>query len=147
MYTAKYQGRFYPKNTEKYAGDVNDIIYRSSWELKAMKWFDREPSILEWGSEVAVIPYKSPIDNKIHRYFVDFYVKVRTKKGNVERYLVEVKPKQFTMPPVHPGKQTRRYLQETVQYVVNEAKWKAATSFCEKKGWKFLILTEDDLLT
>lgn len=147
MYTAKYQGRFYPENTHKYAGDVNDIIYRSSWELKAMKWFDKEKNILEWGSEVAVIPYRSPIDNKIHRYFVDFYVKVRTKMGSVEKFLVEVKPKQFTKPPVHPGRQTRRYLQETVQYVINDAKWKAATSFCEKKGWKFLILTEDDLLT
>ena len=29
--------------------------------------------------------------------------------------------------------------------MVNEAKWKAAQKFCEKRNWEFVILTEKEL--
>lgn len=78
---ATYKGRYKPKHPQKYKGDPSNIIYRSSWELKFMKWCDMRPDVLEWQSEEFFIPYKHPIDGKMHRYFPDFYVKVRTKKG------------------------------------------------------------------
>lgn len=147
MYTSKYQGRFTPKNPSKYRGNINDIICRSSWEFKFAKWCDNNESIVEWGSEIAVIPYVSPIDQKVHRYFVDFYIKVKNKQGELNQYLIEIKPKRFTAPPKKPKKQTERYLAEVFQWGVNEAKWKAANEFCTKRGWKFIVLTEDDLVT
>ena len=83
-----YQGKFSPKNYKKYKGDPTNIIYRSSWELTFMKYCDSNPNVLEWGSEEIVIPYKSPLDNRYHRYFVDFYIKVKEKTGVVKKYLI-----------------------------------------------------------
>ena len=110
-----------------------------------MKWCDLNESILEWGSETTVIPYKSPVDNKIHRYFVDFYIKVKNKDGFVKKYLVEIKPEKFTKPPEIPKKQTKQFIQEVFNYGINQAKWKDADRFCQDRGWKFLVLTEKDL--
>ena len=88
-----YQGRFQPSYPGKYKGDPTNIIYRSLWERKLMVWCDRNESILEWGSEEIVIPYRSPVDGRIHRYFPDFYIRARTRQGGIEKYIVEVKPK------------------------------------------------------
>ena len=145
MYKETYKGRYKALNPRKYNGDITNIIYRSSWELKFMKWCDMNESILEWGSETMVIPYKSPVDNKIHRYFVDFYMKVKNKNNQVQKYLVEIKPEKFTKPPQMPKKQTKRYIEEVFMYGTNQAKWKMANEFCEGRGWKFLVLTEKDL--
>lgn len=145
MYTGLYKGRYRVTHPEKYKGDLQEVIYRSSWELKLMKWCDTNSSVLEWGSETVIIPYKSPVDNKVHRYFVDFYIKVIDKNGVVSKYLVEVKPKKFTAPPVVPKRKTKKFIDEVFQYGVNQAKWNAATQFCESRGMKFLILTEIDL--
>ena len=94
-----YKGRYSPVNPKKYQGNPSNIIYRSLWERKFMKWCDMNSDVIKWGSEETVIPYISPIDNKIHRYFVDFYIQVRTKDGELKSYLVEVKPKKYTKPP------------------------------------------------
>jgi hypothetical protein len=110
-----------------------------------MHWCDINSSVLEWGSETTVIPYKSPVDSKIHRYFVDFYIKVRNKEGQIKKYLVEIKPEKFTRPPDIPKKQTKRFIDEVFTYGVNQAKWKQANEYCEDRGWKFLVLTEKDL--
>lgn len=110
-----------------------------------MKWCDTNSSILEWGSETTVIPYKSPVDNKIHRYFVDFYIKVKNKDGLIKKYLVEIKPEKFTKPPAIPKVQTKRFIEEVFLYGTNQAKWKQANQFCEDRGWQFLVLTEKDL--
>lgn len=145
MYQETYKGKYKVKNPAKYRGDYNNVIYRSSWELKLMNWCDTTSSVLEWGSEVAVIPYISPVDNKIHRYFVDFYMKIQDKNGNIEKYLVEVKPKKFTKEPVKPKRVTKQFIEEVYTYGVNQAKWKAAREFCEDRRWKFVVLTEDEL--
>ena len=110
-----------------------------------MKWCDSSVSVVEWGSETVIIPYLSPIDNKVHRYFVDFYIKVRTKANNIEKYLIEIKPEKFTKPPEIPKKKTKRFIDEVFQYGVNDAKWKAAFEFCKDRNMKFIILTEKDL--
>ena len=95
--------------------------------------------MVEWASETVVIPYRSPLDRRIHRYFVDFYLK--TVGGT---YLIEVKPDRFTRPP-EPRRKTKKYLQEVAQWGVNETKWKSAQEFCDDRGWIFKIITEKDL--
>lgn len=145
MYKETYKGRYRIENVKKYKGDISDVIYRSSWELKFMRWCDSNPSVLEWGSETVIIPYRSPVDNNIHRYFVDFYIKIKDKDNKVLKYLIEIKPEKFTKPPPIPQKKTKRFIQEVFNYGINQSKWEAATSFCKDRGWQFLVLTERDL--
>jgi hypothetical protein len=145
LYTKTYKGKFKPKNPKKYRGDVNNIVYRSLWELRFMKWCDNNLSVEEWGSETIIVPYLSPLDKKVHRYFVDFYIKVKNKTGALQKYLIEIKPERFTKPPEIPQKKTKRFIDEVFQYSVNEAKWKAAFEFCQDRNMKFVVLTEKDL--
>jgi hypothetical protein len=140
-----HQGKFRPKNPKKYKGDPTNIIYRSSWELKFMNWVDSKDTILAWKSEETVIPYMSPIDNKWHRYFVDFQIQVRDKSGKLATYLIEIKPEKQTRPPEVQKRTTKKYLQEVITWGTNEAKWKAADSYAKDRGWQFLILTEKHL--
>ena len=94
-----YSGLYKPLNPRKYRGNPTNIVYRSLWEKKYMKYCDSTPSILEWGSEEIAIPYRSPIDRRVHRYYPDFYIKVREKSGKISKYIVEIKPKKQTKPP------------------------------------------------
>lgn len=144
---ASYKGFFRPQNPQKYKGDPTKIVYRSRWELLVMGKLDSNDSVIEWSSEEIRIPYISPIDNRRHTYFPDFYVKKRNySDGNIECILIEVKPKNQTVPPkVQSGKPTRRYITEVYTWGINSAKWDAAEKYCAARGWKFLKLTEDDL--
>lgn len=143
---AKYlQGRFVPKNPDKYTGDVSNIFFRSSWENKVMILFDNNPNFLKWSSEETIVPYISPIDGKYHRYFPDFMVKYRNRSGAVINAMVEVKPFSQTKLPVKKNKMTKRFITEAQTYMVNEAKWIAAKEWCNKHGYEFMILTEKDL--
>ena len=139
-----YKGKFTPKNPLKYRGNPSNIIYRSSWELRVMKYLDDNPSVIWWASEELPIPYYSPVDKKKHRYFPDFISKMKLKDGKVMTYIIEVKPDRETRPPTQ-KKKTKRFIQESITYVINECKWKAATEFCKDHGWEFKILTEKDL--
>tara|TARA_B100000575_G_C23130994_1_gene656042 strand:- start:592 stop:1014 length:423 start_codon:yes stop_codon:yes gene_type:complete len=134
------QGKYIPRNPNKYKGDPNNIVYRSSWEYKFMLWCEQTPSVTEWGSEEIAIPYVSPVDGKKHRYFPDFYVKIKNKK-----YMVEVKPYKQTKEPKTQKRITKRYFTEVVTYAVNKAKWKAATEVCKDNGYEFMIITEKEL--
>lgn len=140
-----YKGFFKPSNPAKYRGDPSNIVYRSSWELKFMKYLDAHKDVLEWSSEELVIPYRSPLDNQIHRYFPDFKLKKRNPEGIVETLVVEIKPQKETKPPKPQTKKTKQYLREVYTWGINSAKWKAAQSFCEDRKWKFLIMTEHEL--
>jgi hypothetical protein len=115
------------------------------WEFKFMKYCDNSPNVLEWGSEEIVIPYLSPVDGKVHRYFVDFYMKVQEQTGRQQKYLIEIKPAKFVAPPITPKRKTRQFIQEVYTWGVNQAKWKAAREFCDNRGWKFEIFTEKEL--
>lgn len=145
LYKDTYKGRFAPTNPRKYVGDLNNIVYRSSWELKFMKYCDNNPAVVKWSSEEIRIPYRSPIDNQVHNYYVDFFMEVKTTDGSVKKMLVEIKPKKFTMPPVQPKRKTKRYIAEVFEWGKNDAKWKSAREWCHKRGWEFMILTEDHL--
>jgi hypothetical protein len=140
-----YTGKFTPKNLHKYVGNNKNITYRSSYELRFMKWCDLNDSILQWNSEEVVIPYLSPLDNKIHRYFVDFAIKVKTKHGEIKKYLIEVKPFRFTQQPQQPKRKSKSFLQEVMQWEVNQAKWKFASEYAKDHGMEFMIITEKDL--
>jgi hypothetical protein len=144
------QGRFTPRFPEKYKGDVDNIIYRSSWELSAMMRFDKDPNIVEWASEEVsegmVIPYINPVDGRWHRYFVDF--KIKNKRG--ETFLIEIKPaSQVNKPQERNSKgrkrQGRVFLGEMVEWTKNQAKWEYARKFAEERNWKFVVLTEKEL--
>lgn len=130
---------------EKYSGDPTRIIMRSSWETMFATWCDKNPAVVKWKSEETVIPYRCPTDNKIHRYFIDFQIQVRQKDGLLKTYLVEVKPHKQTLPPEYPGKRTQRYLIESMTFIKNQAKWKAATEWAKDRGWEFKIITEFEL--
>ena len=140
-----YKGKYYPSYPKKYKGDPTNIIYRSLWERKFMVYCDKNERILEWGSEEIVLPYISPVDNKVHRYFPDFYIKVQENTGRIKRYLIEVKPLKQTMKPKKPKRQTKNYLREVYEYAKNQAKWKAATEYCEDRMWEFKVMTENEL--
>ena len=122
-------------------------IYRSLWERRFMQFCDESSSIVEWSSEEVVVPYLSPIDNKPHRYFVDFWIKAKNKHGVMETMLIEIKPKKQTVVPVMEGKRkTKANMTAAKDWVVNNAKWDAAREYCKDRGWSFKILTEDSIL-
>jgi len=138
------QGTFVPANPSKYSGDVTKIYFRSSWEKKAMVFFDNNPSILKWSSEEVIVPYISPIDGKQHRYFPDFLIMVKTIDGTINRIMVEIKPAIQCSPPKQ-GKKTKRMITEMHTFMVNQAKWIAAKSWCDRNNMKFQIITEKEL--
>lgn len=139
------QGKFVPKNPEKYKGNVKNIVFRSSWEFEMFKYCDKNKKIKFWSSEEIseemIIPYISPKDGKIHRYFMD----LKIVDSNDNTTLIEIKPFSQTRPPKVPTRQTKKYLLECLTYAVNEAKWKAAHKHCKERGWKFLIMTEKQI--
>lgn len=140
-----YKGIFKAKKPQKYKGDPTNIVYRSRWELKYMMYLDSHENVLEWSSEEIIVPYRSPIDNKVHRYFPDFVVKIRNKEGFTETLMVEIKPYDQTQPPKPQTKKTKQYINEVYTWGVNSSKWESAKKYCEAKGWKFIILTEHEL--
>ena len=137
------KGFFKPKFPEKYSGNVNNIVYRSNLEHRFFKLFDENPNIVMWASEEFSIPYISPIDNKKHNYYVDLIVK--TSKGEV--YVIEIKPYAFTMEPKKGNKSKKTFLTESINYIVNNAKWRSAENFCKQRNWHFKIFTEKELKT
>jgi len=140
-----YSGKFSLKNTNKYLGDPTNIWYRSLWERRVMVHLDENPNVTEWANEEIIIPYLSPVDNRWHRYFPDFFVRVKNRIGVSEAMILEVKPKSQSIPPQKRSKITRRYINEVMTWGVNEAKWEAANNYCKERGWKFRVITEDDL--
>lgn len=140
-----YKGIFKPSFPEKYIGDYKNIIYRSLWELKFMNYCDRNENIIKWSSEEINIPYISPIDNRIHRYYPDFFIKYKDADGAIKESLIEIKPKRQVKEPKIGKKITQKQLYEVKEYAKNQAKWKAAEEFCLDRKWQFRILTEDNL--
>jgi hypothetical protein len=137
--------RWFPKNPHKYKGDVDNIWYRSSYELKYLKWLDTDPRVIEYNSEEIIVPYISPIDNRWHKYYIDFWAKMKDKNGNINTYLIEIKPYHQTKPPEVKKRITKAYINEVATWGVNDAKWNAARAYCRQRNWKFLILTEKEL--
>lgn len=142
-----HQGKFKPQNASKYMGDVSNITYRSSYELKMMIWVDTHPEIHQWSSECIAIPYLSPLDGKYHRYFPDLFI--RKKNGpKTESMIIEIKPKIQTLPPqVTEGvtKKSKKYIKEVTTWAINQAKWEAAQRYCDDRKWTFVVINEDHI--
>ena len=136
---------------EKYSGDLNNVVSRSSWEYRFMQFCDHNVNVLAWGSEHSgtVIPYVSPVDNRVHSYYPDFLIRVRDKDGTVKNLLIEIKPFAETKPPKPPKTKTKKlndsYRNALKTYSVNQAKWAAASSWCKLHAMDFLVFTEYEL--
>ena len=107
---------------------------------------DDNKNVIRWGSEELAIPYYSPVDKKMHRYFPDFIAEIKTSNNSIKTYVIEVKPKKQCKPPKKKKKQNKTYINECLTYSINEAKWKSAEKYCKSNGWDFIILTEDVIL-
>lgn len=151
---SKYnQGIYYPNNPLKYIGDINNIIYRSSWEKKFCIYCDINPSIIKWTSEPPLdIKYWSPIDKKEHRYFLDYYIEIQ-KKDNIEKWIIEIKPEnQYSLlkKPEFSGPATEKrihaYNERMKIWIINRAKFEAATRFAESRGYKFGAINENFIM-
>ena len=139
------QGLYKIKHPEKYIGDANNVVYRSSWELKMNEFLDNNPNILEWNSEELIIPYVKPTDGRVHRYFPDYWVKYKNRRGEIIQEVLEVKPASQVNKPKRTGKRRKQQLYEEITHAINSAKWKAAVQFCNKYGMKFKLITENEL--
>lgn len=141
-----YKTKFEPKCPTKYIGDFTKINCRSLWERKFCKFLDENKNILRWSFETLKIPYLSPVDKQMHFYIPDFIVEKKSKDGNIETLIIEIKPaKQTKKPEQGKRKSKRSFINENITYAINTCKWEAAKQFCEKHSWKFLILTEKEL--
>ena len=140
-----YKGKYQPSYPKKYKGDPTNIIYRSLWERKFMVYCDKNENILEWGSEEIIVPYRSPSDNRYHRYFPDFYIKVKESNGKIKKMIIEIKPYKQCIEPKVKKKKTKGYIYEVMEYAKNQAKWNAAKEWCLDRGYEFKVLTENEL--
>lgn len=135
------QGIYTPAHPEKYVGNLEQIVYRSSWEMGAFSRIDHDSNIVEWSSEEIAIPYVSPIDGRGHRYYPD--LKLKFRNGTVK--LIEIKPASQIKPPKRPKRQTKKFLYEAAEWGRNQAKWRAAQEYCADRKWAFEVWTEHDL--
>ena len=140
-----YKGKYQPSFPRKYKGDPTNIVFRSLWERKFMVYCDKNANVLEWASEEIAIPYVSPVDHRSHRYFPDFYMKVKETDGAIKKYVIEVKPLKQCSPPKKPKRQTKGYIREAFEYAKNQAKWKEAREWCADRQWEFKVVTEKEL--
>lgn len=140
-----YKGIYKPEHPQKYIGDPKNIIYRSLWERKFMHYCDINENIMKWASEEIWIPYLSPLDKRVHKYFPDFYIKYKDASGSIKESLIEIKPKRQVTGPKSGKRVTQKQMYEIKEFAKNQAKWKAAEEFCADRRWQFQILTEDNL--
>lgn len=142
-------GLYAPMNPDKYIGDIHNIIYRSSWEYRFCTYCDTNESILKWSSEPMAIDYYNPLDKKDHKYNVDFYIKVLSDDGEEKEWIIEIKPERQTQKPIYEGNMTltklKSYNRNMQIWITNQAKFKAAKEWAERRGFKFGVIDENFL--
>ncbi|ACV50032.1 gp4 head completion protein [Delftia phage PhiW-14] len=139
-------GKFRPNRPDKYHGDVNNITYRSSYELAAFRFMDDEDAILKWNSEETVIPYISSVDGRAHRYFLDLTAIVRGPDGKPAKKYIEIKPYDQTIEPRKtPKEQDQAFAERVRTWLVNQSKWEAARAYAKRNNGDFIILTEREI--
>jgi len=137
------QGNFKPVNPDKLLS--KNPYYRSSFELHFMRFCDNNPAILNWSNEDICIKYLKPVDKKCHRYFMDFRIVTLNSNNEKVTTLIEIKPYEQTKKPIRGRKSEKNFLKECITYSTNISKWQFASEFCKKRGWKFKIITENEL--
>lgn len=140
-----HQGKYKVKNPKKYKGDITNVVYRSSWEKNVLLWLDNHPNCIQFSSEEMIIPYYSPVDEKWHRYFVDFVATFKYRDGSVKKFMIEVKPYSQTLKPIKGKKKEKTFLNEAMTYTINQAKWEAAEKYAAEHGMYFIKMTEYEL--
>lgn len=153
MYNNK-EGWYKIINMDKFLSPVDEhmksfkdgfVNYKSSLELKAIRYCDWNKHVVKWSLEPFAIKYLKPSDGKYHRYYIDFVIEFTSG----EKFLVEVKSEGETKPPRKPSKKTEKsinnYQKAIITYHINQAKWKAAKEFATFNNMKFIILTEKQL--
>jgi len=159
------QGNYIPKNKDKVLklNAQGGIFFRSSWEKKIITWLDNNQKIVKWGSECLRIPYQlthvinGDVRIKEHSYFPDFYYEIKLSDGSIRSVVAEVKPKAEYNDAIMfsegkfqtPDKSSLKKLQ-SLEYKFkmaqrNAEKWQTMIKWCEKKGYEFIIITEDHL--
>jgi len=161
----KYHGgNFIPKNKDKVLklNSEGGVYYRSSWEQKIMIWLDLKDEIFQWGAECLEIPYQmTHFENgdsriKAHRYYPDFFYRMRGDDGVLKEVVVEVKPmKEYKMVialtegkltvPDKGMKKLKSFEYDLKMAYKNKQKWETMIKWCKKKGYSFIIITEDNL--
>ena len=140
------QGKYRPKNPNKYNGDCTNIVYRSSYELKMFQYCDLKENIIYWESEEKVIPYLDPITGRYKRYFPDVFIKYKDGQGNVRKALIEIKPKKDLIEPEkNPKRRTKSWVYKVQTWARNQAKWSAAREWCKDRNIEFKVFTENEL--
>jgi len=147
----KYNQGFYtPINPQKYIGNPVGIAYLSLWELHVMQYLDTNEKILKWNSEEITIVWRD-LQGHDHRYHPDFYYEAVNPKNPdvIDKVVMEVKPHAETQLPVRPKNESIKsltsYEYKIRTYMKNKFKWSAAKDWCEKRGFRFIIVTEDHL--
>ena len=132
-------GKFTPKHAEKYVGKKSPT-YRSSWEFHFMKFCDENPAIQAWASEAVKIPYRNPLTGKYSIYVPDFFIAYTDAKGKQHAELIEVKPSNQAI-----KEKLGRSKHNQAHYIINQAKWEAATAYCKQNKIVFRVVTEQDI--
>jgi hypothetical protein len=161
-----HQGNFIPTNTNKVLklNNQGGVFYRSSWEKRVMVWLDNNPQIVKWGAESISIPYQlthfesnGDMKLKSHTYYADFYYQIRMGDGSIRDVIAEVKPqkefnmvtmiqeKRFKIPDGITMKKLKNLEYDFKMAQKNLKKWETMIKFCDKKGWEFIVITEDVL--
>ena len=142
------QDKYELVHPEKYIGDAKKLIYKSSWEQDAFKVCDNNPYVLEWGYEIAPIPYTipgrtNPQTRVMKKYFPDLYIVTQNAEGGITKWMIEIKPYKQTIPGRSRNPKTRMY--EDYTYMVNQLKWQAAGLWCKERNIIFEVTTEKEL--
>jgi hypothetical protein len=153
------QGLFIPKNRDKLikANSKGGVYYRSGLEHKMMIYLDNNESIKVWSSEYIKIPYEKTEwvnetkmwETSQHTYYPDFYYELVRSDGGISKVVAEVKPSSETREPKLPNNPTAKQL-KNFEYALkmwnkNLSKWKYMIEWCERKGFEFIIITEERL--
>ena len=139
------KSKYTPVYPHKYKGNSKMIICRSSWERKFCQWCDMNNSIVSWASEEFSIPYVSPKDNRVHKYYPDYLIKVKEKNDMIKTYVVEVKPYKQTMPPKPRSRKTKSYSNRVCYLCSQSGKVESCKRICEDHRIEFKVVTEKEL--
>lgn len=154
-----HQGLFTPKNKSKVIklNSKGGLYFRSGLEQRMMIYLDNNQNIINWGAEHLKIPYQKTewlseeqeFKTSEHTYYPDFYYEIKRENGEISKVVAEVKPKSEVNEPKLPNnpsaKQLKNFEYALKMYNKNLSKWKYMMEYCDRKGFKFIIITEDYL--
>ena len=128
-----------------------------------MTYLDINTDIIRWSAEMFEIPYtsKEVIDGDVvyknRRYYPDFYYEIKSGPEGIKKVIAEVKPKseyidvlmfregKFNIPNNASVKKMKNLEYKMKMSQKNSAKWETMIEFCQKKGYEFIIITDEIL--